>query len=111
MDPVFGQRIDIDGSTRSCTYKSLDELLALVRSSLTGGLPSVQAIFIQIDGHPVTMYMDEEGKLKGLPRNERATRIAHGQIFDGDYIAGPCVIVGDVDDAGSDTSYMGPIPE
>lgn len=53
----------------------------------------------------VNMYLNEEGKLVGLPANRRANRLAHRhravQVFD--VIVGDVVIVGPVDDEGYDT--------
>ena len=42
-------------------------------------------------GEMVHAYIDEEGKLKGLPVNQLATDLAH---VPGDVIAGPMVILG-----------------
>lgn len=62
---------------------SLEELHALV-----GGW--IEVVYLP-DGR--LMVIDEEGKLKGYPRNEQATRLAAGRLFAGDYIAGTAVIV------------------
>jgi len=56
-------------------------------------------------GEDITMYLHEEGKIMGLPRNERATRLAkkYGRISLMDYIVGNVVMVGGVDEEGYDT--------
>jgi len=41
------------------------------------------------------MLFDEDGKLKGLPINEVATRLARPAIFDQDYIVGHAVVLRD----------------
>ena len=53
------------------------------------------------------MYINEEGKLNGLPFNHRATALlwAHNSAFRGrDVIVGPAFIVGPADHCGDDTS-------
>lgn len=52
---------------------------------------------------PFSMYLNEEGKLEGLPLNRRATLLARGTIGRNDYIAGTAVLCGPVDDDGYDT--------
>lgn len=54
----------------------------------------------------VTMYLNEEGKIVGLPVNPRANRLAHRHraVFPTDIIVGDVVIVGPTDDDGYDTS-------
>lgn len=54
---------------------------------------------------PATGYINEEGKMKGLPRNQRATFVAN--IMPSDWIAGPMIVLGGPDDEGNDT----PIPD
>lgn len=54
-----------------------------------------------------TGYVDEDGKIKGLPYNPVATEFAHrltwaGLTF-GDFLVGPLVIVGGPDRDGNDT--------
>lgn len=51
------------------------------------------------------MYVNEEGKLEGLPLNRRANEIAHEHkaIFANDVIVGDVAITGDVDDEGNTT--------
>jgi len=55
---------------------------------------------VYLDG--AVAYVNEEGKLEGLPRNERATALAHAHnaIYDDDWIAGNMLITGECDDEG-----------
>lgn len=57
----------------------------------------------------VSAYINEEGKLDGLPRNEAADRLVKHALrtvgrglIPGDYIAGPLVLTGQPDDDGDD---------
>jgi len=47
-------------------------------------------------------YVNEEGKIFGLPNNVHATKLAHNHeaIYNDDYIAGNMLIVGNCDDEG-----------
>jgi hypothetical protein len=49
------------------------------------------------------MYLNEEGKLLGLPLNPRATALASGVLGLRDYIAGDAMITGPIDDEGRET--------
>lgn len=63
----------------------------------------IEPVDVTMDGQEVTMYVNEEGKLQGLPYNPRATFLAQDSIMAFDYIAGDVVVVGPVDDEGDDT--------
>lgn len=52
-------------------------------------------------GGAFTMYMDEDGKMKQMERNEIATQLAAPFLFPHDYIAGPVLICARVDNLGS----------
>lgn len=54
-----------------------------------------------------SMYVNEEGKMMGLPLNRRATEMVASMLFQGDFIAGDAVIVGFDPATGEDTD----IPE
>ena len=61
-----------------------------------------------IEGVPIpgcSAYINEEGKIKGLPVNHVATVLAKkcGAIFPEDYIVGPMILVGEVNEEGDDT--------
>jgi hypothetical protein len=56
---------------------------------------------------PGTCYIDEEGKLKGRPVNQRATSFINTALpgFEGmDFLVGTALFVGPVDDDGYDTN-------
>lgn len=59
---------------------------------------------VYLDG--ATAYVNEEGKLQGLRKNEVATALAHAHnaIYGDDWIAGNMIIVGNGDDEGETMS-------
>jgi len=59
---------------------------------------------VYLDG--ATAYVNEEGKLQGLRKNEVATALAHAHnaIYGDDWIAGNMIIVGNPDDEGETMS-------
>ena len=72
---------------------------------LVGGL--IEALSLTDE---VSAYINEEGKLVGLPRNEAGDRVVkHAlstvgrRMIPGDYVAGPLVLTGQPDDEGEDT--------
>ena len=76
---------------------------SLVYRYLVGGNLEV----VSLDLPPASLYVNEEGKLKGLPINHRATSVLwmHSPVFrDKDIIAGDAFIVGPVDEHGNDLS-------
>ena len=80
--------VHVDGTQETIAPQTppaftLEELHALV-----GGW--IEVVYLP-DGR--LLVIDEEGKLKGYPRNEQATRLAAGRLFSGDYIAGTAVLV------------------
>jgi hypothetical protein len=61
---------------------------------------------LNLDRPPATMYLNDEGKLLGMPVNQRATALlwVHNSAFRGhDVIVGPAFIVGPPDRQGDDT--------
>lgn len=68
-----------------------------------GGRVEYVALEEEVAG--IGMYLNEEGKLEGLPLNERATYLAHTfeAIFGNDYIVGDTVLVGPADNMGNET--------
>jgi len=56
-------------------------------------------------GSPFTMYVNEEGKINGLPFNPRADRLANRYRTWEDPLVGPAVLVGPPTDAGDDTAF------
>lgn len=72
------------------------------------GIPDYKDLRYLIGGHleavtipgGMTMYLNEEGKLMGLPLNVLATRLLQ---YPGDYIVGIAVVVGGPTEDGEDT--------
>lgn len=58
-----------------------------------------------VSGDDFTAYLDEEGKIKGLPYNPRATALVErlGRPLGSDIICGDVVLFGSPDDEGYDT--------
>jgi hypothetical protein len=54
--------------------------------------------------HGVTVYCNEEGKIKGLPPNYRATHLFGAWLQPFDIIAGNVIVCGPPDDEGENTS-------
>lgn len=46
------------------------------------------------DRGDVSVFINEEGKIHGLPMNQRATEMLASVLFAGDFIVGDAVIVG-----------------
>jgi hypothetical protein len=72
------------------------------------GLGELVGGWIQIaptPGSPFTMYVNEEGKIEGLPFNAQADAIANRYRHWSDPLVGPAVIVGPVTPAGNDTEF------
>lgn len=57
-----------------------------------------------VEGHSWLAYVNEEGKIMGLPVNDRASAFMHsvGGIFPWDTINGNMIIIGDGGDTGAD---------
>lgn len=75
-----------------------------IQKSIAG--PKEQKAFFEVIGkRDVSIYLNEEAKFAGLPRNSIITGFAHehGMISPHDYVAGDCVVVGPPDDEGMDT--------
>lgn len=85
--------IPVDGDIYTVETTTEDSYETITRE--VGGW--IQVVGLTVD-EQAEMYLDEEGKIKNLPRNTRATSIAH--LMSGDYIAGTAVITGGVDDEG-----------
>ena len=57
-----------------------------------GGL--IEAIDFEVIGFEYTLWLNEEGKISGLPYNDLATYLVAGNLFPGDYIVGDCIVTG-----------------
>lgn len=84
--PVAGLIVTTTGVIQPIEKADYDTL----RKGVGGGW--LQAITL-LD--KTVMYIDEEGKLKGLMSNVIATEIARPSLFTGDYIVGDAVFVGE----------------
>jgi Domain of unknown function (DUF3846) len=99
--PVAAVRVDFDGMVTvlpDATYETL-------KAALGGWIERCPA------DPGVSLWVDEEGKLKDLPLNMTATHLwskvdKFHCVRAGDFVAGPCVITGGDDGAGEVT----PVP-
>lgn len=59
----------------------------------------VEAVEVQVEGMTIDIWLNEEGKLIGLPPNPKVTRLAReaGSIWPSDYIAGTVMFTGGAD--------------
>lgn len=85
-----GLIVKMDGSVEEIAKADYDTL----RAGVGGGW--LQAITLVGDLEGVVMYIDEEGKMKGLMSNLAATTIARQTIYAWDYIVGDAVFAGKV---------------
>ena len=58
------------------------------------------------NGRGLTLYCNEEGKIKGLDPNMVGTKFADFIEEDGDYIAGPLAVLGAPDDEGYEIATL-----
>lgn len=69
----------------------IDESLDALREAIGGG-------WVQMLNYPArpdaVVWFDEEGKIKGLPMNETATKLMDEMLFAEDYIAGDMLVTG-----------------
>lgn len=64
----------------------------------------IQALVVRYSNlPPITMYINEEGKLIGLARNPIADGFMRGNLLPGDFIVGNAVLIGPPDRDGNDT--------
>lgn len=97
--PVQGEPVEVT------IPAGLEPLQALVAG---GGY--VQALPDLEESHGLSVWLDEDGKAKRLQHNQRAERAYRdlgGKLFHGDYLAGPVLFLGAVDDNG-DTQSLTP---
>jgi hypothetical protein len=89
--------VPVDGPA---VTREVDPTLATFQELVGGNIEA-------ISGQGWTAYLNEEGKLAELPGNPAATLLAArlGWIYlPGDFLVGPVVFLGPVDDEGDDTS-------
>ena len=56
------------------------------------------------------VYFNEEGKILGLPKNNRATELVFGlggRLYDGDFIAGDMIVLDFDEETGEDLDFSG----
>jgi hypothetical protein len=87
--------ITTDGTRTKVVINTFDEARKLVCNSHYN---SPAEIIVIMDG--TFIIIDEEGKLKNLQINQKATQIAHenNSIFPSDFIVGDVLLVDDVDE-------------
>ena len=80
-----------------------DRYLGELRELVGGDIESVP-----LERYAMTMYVNENGKLEGLPRNNRATVLANwaAAIRADDIIGGDVVLTGPLDASGADTPIV-----
>src|SRR5690242_734095 len=102
-EEVHALVVDADGNA-SLGYIGSD--LASIKEHLDGGY--LEALSPSTDDFGNWhAYVDEEGRLKGLPVNVNATVIAKALGWTGDFIVGPAVFLGT---DGSDPHAEGDLP-
>lgn len=92
--PFYAVVSPVGRLTFHATKPTLEDLQAAV-----GG--DIEAFPAPHDG---TTYLNEEGKLLGLAHNRLATHWLREFLLPGDWIAGPLVVTGPIDDAGDETA-------
>lgn len=93
---VYGVVIPAEGHPYTTEFTGYESL----KAALDGGWLEA------LTGDAWTMYLDEEGKVKGLPFNAEATDLwwrLQPQARGRDFLVGPVIVVGPVDDEGYDT--------
>jgi len=107
MDDIEAVLITTDGKVEAITLPRDDTQRLDVLQQHVGGL--IEAVHIlRDDGNCADAIINEEGKIIDLEPNELATEVVGREnLFPGDYIAGPAVIIGAPDEDGVETS----IPE
>lgn len=99
MTAIAALRIDVDA-----TVTVLADCKSRTLSDGVGGL--IEAV--PGDGTYI-IWVNEEGKVLGLPHNPLGEGLwflidSHGCLAAGDWMAGPCVITGPIDDDGETTA-------
>lgn len=64
----------------------------------------IQVLYIEVNGEPANLYINEEGKLENLPVNQVASELCKGFISPNDCIVGDAILLGGGDSDGNDTS-------
>lgn len=77
-----------DGDVQRVEYDKKNEL-SFLQDTVDGYIEMVT-----LAGTQLTMYVNEEGKMEGLPANAKATAIFREKFKTPDYIAGDAVFTG-----------------
>lgn len=87
-----------------CKVVQVDRADLDAYQNLVGG--HIEAVMLRWPAS--TLYFPEDGKLKDLPENVRATQLAHrhNAIHAYDYIAGPAFVTGQPDNMGFEQSVL-----
>jgi hypothetical protein len=87
--------LPVEGKKKRISISTLDQARQMVCEYAYN---SPIQVIVLMDGS--FMLMDEEGKLKGLEINVRATEIAqeNNMLYPSDYIVGDVILVDDVDE-------------
>lgn len=88
--------IPVDGMPEEVEVENWETL-----GELVGGWIEIAPV----PGAPFTMYVNEEGKIHGLPFNARANTLANRYRTWNDPLMGPAVLCGPVTAAGDDTPF------
>lgn len=54
----------------------------------------IEPVYSAEAGQEVILYLNELGKLHGLPENKRATSFLQGRLRHGDFVAGDAIVFG-----------------
>lgn len=76
----------------------------LISGAVEGWIEATPIVF---DGNQYTMWVNEEGKINGLPLNVAATALWQASNGDSDWIVGNAYITGGVDDEGESLGIPG----
>lgn len=79
--------IKLDGSQLTITPQEGNQFTLKEMQHYVGGY--IEIVYLQ---NNLIMVINEEGRLLGLPRNEKATKLANFHLDFDDYIAGDVVI-------------------
>ena len=90
--------IPVEGAPRTIDIRESFEL-ADMQAAVHGNIE-----LVVLNSHPnLSIFVNEEGKFTE-PTNLTATRWAQPDLFAGDWIAGPMLVLGPVDNAGNTTA-------
>lgn len=77
--------IPVEGNMRVVEHNGLEDLQKLVGGDIET---------LPVGREDVAPFFNEEGKVNGLPRNERATKLLAASLMPEDHVAGDMVLCG-----------------